>query len=231
MKYFFDTEFIERGAQHPIELISIGIVAEDGREYYAVSNEFNGMHASDWVRENVIPHLGDVDRKPLATIARDIWEFCGGDKSAAAADGPNPNGPFEKPEFWAYYCSYDWVVLCQTLGTMMDLPKGWPMYCNDLKIEVERVGNPKLPKQTSTEHNALEDARWLRDCHGWLERRVAPLKFGDVVEWQNAAGEWVEAGTFQRHTTNLNECLIVANVDGLRIETSAATDKLRRKAV
>src|SRR4051812_11038169 len=34
MKYFYDTEFLEDG--QTIELISIGIVAEDGREYYAV---------------------------------------------------------------------------------------------------------------------------------------------------------------------------------------------------
>lgn len=31
MRYFYDTEFIEDG--HTIELISIGVVAEDGREY------------------------------------------------------------------------------------------------------------------------------------------------------------------------------------------------------
>ena len=36
VKYFFDTEFYEDGKT--IDLISIGIVAEDGREFYAVSN-------------------------------------------------------------------------------------------------------------------------------------------------------------------------------------------------
>jgi hypothetical protein len=37
-KYFFDTEFDEDGKT--IELISIGIKCADGREYYAVSREF-----------------------------------------------------------------------------------------------------------------------------------------------------------------------------------------------
>jgi hypothetical protein len=48
MKYFLDTEFLEGtqktlfGKTKPtIDLISIGIVAEDGREYYAISKEFN----------------------------------------------------------------------------------------------------------------------------------------------------------------------------------------------
>lgn len=48
MKFFIDTEFIEDFTKplfgkprHYIDLISIGIVTEDGREYYAVSNEFD----------------------------------------------------------------------------------------------------------------------------------------------------------------------------------------------
>ena len=42
--------------------------------------------------------------------------------------------PFqEQPEFYGYYSDYDWVVFAQLFGTMMDLPKGFPMYCKDLK--------------------------------------------------------------------------------------------------
>lgn len=54
MKYFIDTEFLEgpqresfpvslfrKETQNTIDLISIGIVAEDGREYYAISKDFN----------------------------------------------------------------------------------------------------------------------------------------------------------------------------------------------
>lgn len=58
MKYFLDTEFHEykKNGVDTIELISIGIVAEDGREYYAVCNEFD-IHAAmnnDWLRLNVL---------------------------------------------------------------------------------------------------------------------------------------------------------------------------------
>ena len=55
MRYFIDTEFIEDGKT--IDLISIGIVAEDGREYYAQSVEFDHRKASEWVKENVLLHL------------------------------------------------------------------------------------------------------------------------------------------------------------------------------
>ena len=55
MRYFYDTEFIEDG--RTIELISIGVVAEDGREYYAVSTEFDPERAGSWVRAHVLPKL------------------------------------------------------------------------------------------------------------------------------------------------------------------------------
>jgi len=38
VRFFYDTEFIDNG--RTIELISIGVVSEDGREYYAISTEF-----------------------------------------------------------------------------------------------------------------------------------------------------------------------------------------------
>ena len=58
MKYWYDTEFIETGAKNPIDLISIGMVAEDGREYYAISTELNAKACErDWVKENVLKCL------------------------------------------------------------------------------------------------------------------------------------------------------------------------------
>jgi hypothetical protein len=66
--YYYDTEFLEGtqkrwfGETKPtIDLISIGIVAEDGREYYAISKDFNLKEA--WNRydlKEVKCHAGDV---------------------------------------------------------------------------------------------------------------------------------------------------------------------------
>ncbi|MGH8862698.1 MAG: polyadenylate-specific 3'-exoribonuclease AS, partial [Jatrophihabitantaceae bacterium] len=39
MRFFYDCEFIEDG--RTIELVSIGVVDESGREFYAVSTEFD----------------------------------------------------------------------------------------------------------------------------------------------------------------------------------------------
>lgn len=157
MKYFFDTEFLERGRFHPVTLISLGIVAEDGREYYAESNEFDVKDATLWIKTNVVPHLTG-QKKQVAQIANDVREFC--------SEGA--------PEFWGYYADYDWVVFCQIFGSMVDLPRGWPMYCRDIKQLCDSVGNPRLPKQETAEHNALTDARW--NVLAWLFLQEPPAQ-------------------------------------------------------
>ena len=148
MRIWFDTEFIEDGKT--IDLISIGAVREDGREFYAENVECDRSRASPWVVEHVFPHLS-YGQKHMSrrNIASDFVQFAG-----------------EKPEFWAYYADYDWVVLCQLYGTMMDLPKGWPMFCMDLKQLCVSKGDPVLP-ENAYEHSAIYDARW---CKAMWER-------------------------------------------------------------
>lgn len=142
MRIFFDTEFIEDG--RTIELLSIGMVREDGATFYAEPAETDRARANDWVRANVLPHLsGPI--MPRADIASAVVEFCGAN-----------------PELWAYYADYDWVALCQLFGRMIDLPKGWPMYCRDFKQWLDEHGNPKLSKHQGVAHNALDDALWLK---------------------------------------------------------------------
>ena len=54
-RFFYDTEFIEDGVT--IDLVSIGVVDETGREFYAVSTEFDERRAIPWVRRNVLDQL------------------------------------------------------------------------------------------------------------------------------------------------------------------------------
>lgn len=146
MRYWFDTEFIEDGKT--IDLLSIGIVSEDGRELYLEILEADWSKASPWVKENVLAHMGKGPTVGRQEAKCRVLDFIG----------------TEKPEIWAYYADYDWVALCQLFGTMMDLPKGWPMYCRDVKQLCDDRGNPKLPEQGKGEHHALADARWTRDA-------------------------------------------------------------------
>lgn len=168
MRYFIDFEFMEDG--RTIDPISLGLVAEDGREFYA---EFTCdlVKANEWVKKNVIPKLkGPPFLKTAAMIRKEILAFVFSDK----------------PEFWGYYADYDWVAFCQIFGSMMKLPKDWPMYCRDIKQFADDLGNPKLPPEEKDEHNALSDARWNRKAWMFLHEkdlaRIARL----VREFPNA---------------------------------------------
>jgi len=256
MKFFLDTEFIEgfkkpiswlptidnfNKPYHSIQLISIGLVCEDGREYYAISNEFKISDASKWVWDNVLHGIykellskenyartyhwdlvEPFNKKTLATlikwhgksnaqIANEILNFVHGyttefgfDTGGTYVQDANywnllrKTEPASPPVFYANYADYDWVLFCSLFGNMMDLPKGFPMYCRDLKQmldekqeatqNVQRIGWVEVkrrnlntedafdikmmshfPQQTN-EHNALSDAKFNLELYNFIQK-------------------------------------------------------------
>lgn len=146
MRYFYDTEFIEDG--ETIELVSIGIVGEDGREYYAISSEFDPERANDWVRANVLNKLPPRTApvwKPLETIRDEVLAFL--------------TARHTQPELWAWVGAYDHVVLAQLWGDMRGLPRELPRFTRELKQYWIMAGRPRLPEIPDGNHDALVDAR------------------------------------------------------------------------
>lgn len=146
VRFFYDTEFIEDG--RTIELVSIGIVAEDGREYYAVSTDFDGSRANSWVRANVLdklPNPASPVWRSRATIRDEVLAFL------SSGSG--------RPELWAWVGAYDHVLLAQLWGDMTRLPREVPRYTRELKQYWEMAGCPTLPELPDGSHDALVDAR------------------------------------------------------------------------
>jgi hypothetical protein len=165
MRIFYDCEFIEDG--RTIDLISIGMVREDGAELYLVNRDYdlNKLLRHAWLMENVVPGL-PAARDASTGILH--WNDLHPDSGALAARWQIAERVQDfilavpDPQLWAWYGAYDHVVLCQLWGRMIDLPKGVPMWTNDLKQEAERLGNPRVPEQGPGEHDALADARHNR---------------------------------------------------------------------
>lgn len=198
MKYFIDFEFIEGfhkpmfgKRRHFIDLISVGICSLDGRQYHAISSEYNYRDASQWVKENVIIPLytqtvhgdrrnvtdADTFHKefgyPNSHIAAKLLEFIYEREEVDYHIGILGNKKAERVnsniELIGYYSAYDHVLLCSLFGTMMDLPKGFPMYTTDLIQKVSQFASDpdrwieKNVQPAENEHNALSDAKWTRD--------------------------------------------------------------------
>lgn len=160
MKYYYDNEFLYDG--RTIDLISIGVVCEDGREYYAVNKDMPWARVvrHQWLLNNVVPSLpmnprwaspvldrDHSDVKKKIDIRRELMTFF------IAGNAP--------VELWGWFAAFDHVCLAQLFGTMTDWPSTLPMWTNDLRQETERLGcYSALPGQKSGRHHALEDARW-----------------------------------------------------------------------
>lgn len=191
-RYFLDEEFIDDGKT--IELISIGIVCEDGRELYLQSCQFPILIAPEWVRENVLPHLSICPHIPyrsertaiadhIAHYERGQCTFSRDNIIGAHADCfwrtreqlRNEVQHFisddgSKVELWGWCSSYDHVALCQLFGTMMDAPAHFPHHMNDIQylLDERGISDDELPKQEGQTHNALEDARQIKKIWEWL---------------------------------------------------------------
>jgi hypothetical protein len=183
----YDLEFLEDG--RTIDLISIGMVCDDGREYYAVNSDapWERIRKNDWLIRNVLPSLPITGRTSLDsylkiqansypkttlemvgadtkdTLVKPHWVIANEVRDFIQAAGPDV-------ELWANYGAYDHVALAQLWGRMIDLPEGVPMFTHDIQQERSRLGLAwdDLPQQESGEHNALADARHNQTVRRWL---------------------------------------------------------------
>ncbi len=149
MNIYLDTEFIDDG--NTCSLVSMALVKENGENYYAVSSEFEAAKASSWVRENVLAQLEPAHtHKPLALIRQEMIEFIG----------------YQIPQIWAYFATFDWLMLLRMYGGVEKLPYNFPVYCHELRQEIDRLKIPeeKFPSKTKA-HHALADALWARQLH------------------------------------------------------------------
>lgn len=172
----YDTEFLEDG--RTIDLISIGMVDDAGRELYLINADapWGRIAERPWLVDNVLPSLPRAEVTPSnpaginfehllvvprATIALEVRDFILGEHpDVAPVDAGRP------VDLWAWYGAFDHVALAWLFGPMIDLPQGIPMFTNDIRQWVGMLGDPPLPRQSAGAHNALEDARFnvVRRC-------------------------------------------------------------------
>lgn len=139
-RYFLDTEFTSFDA---CQLISIAIVGEDGREFYAERSDFDTSLCSDFVRQIVLPKLGQSPQRsmPLGALRQELVTWLHG----------IPLRP--KPVL-----SYDYEGDLTLLGDLIDgpLPPGWKAENIFMRLDARRLAEYFAEHG---EHHALVDAR------------------------------------------------------------------------
>jgi len=190
MKIFIDCEFIEYPGT--LELLSIGLAAENGQTFYAVRDWTNGDYSravwkcpeetTKWLNDNVMPQLmTSLDDQPVRKL---YPALLGKEIRAWVAEQT------DSPQFCGYFCDYDWVLFCWLQGSMSDLPPNWPMYCWDLKQYLDDNHVPlEIQPPNPLPHHALADAQHelahYRKAMAWVmenRRLTAPETDADLAE-------------------------------------------------
>lgn len=149
MRYFLDTEFNGLGG----ELISLALVPESGdEELYLVLPLPEPLHP--WVERHVVPYLDSVPvglqagRTTRDSAAHEIAHYLAGDAA--------PEIVADWPDDIAYFCA----LLVTGPGDMADVVS--------LRFELLRNPGFSTARNSAVPHNALHDARALRDfVLGW----------------------------------------------------------------
>ena len=145
MKIFFDTEFT--GLHKNTTLISIGLVTENGQQFYAEFSDYDKSAENDrWIKSNVIDKLYSVTPKALDN-APYIENFHYGDKysiSKALEMWLKQWDYVDTIELVSDCSHYDMVLFCDIFGGAFYLPKKVCPTCYDINQDIAKYYNCSL---------------------------------------------------------------------------------------
>ena len=142
MNIFFDTEFT--GLHKYTTLISLGMVDENGRTFYAEFFDYDEDQVNDWIKENVIANLkfatnsfkipdinfGSSDNIEMKANKKIVKEYLTKWLSA-----------YDDVQFVSDVCHYDMVLLIDIFGGAFDLPCNINPACHDINQDIARYYN------------------------------------------------------------------------------------------
>jgi len=187
-KLFFDTEFT--GLHQNTTLISIGIVSQDGRTFYAEFTDYDKTQVDDWIKENVISKLQFNDQEKEKQKQSNVQFLTEGVHYRGFGNTETVKNhliqwmkQFDSVQIWSDCLAYDWVLFCQIFGHAFLIPKNIYYIPFDIcpllllaggNADVDReefVGNMIEVNDAlmwgggNKKHNALWDAYVIRACY------------------------------------------------------------------
>ena len=180
-KIFFDTEFT--GLHQNTTLISIGMISEDGQQFYAEFDDFDLEQVDDWIKANVTDHLWI--QNPDVVVPRSV-EYCIGNTPDILSEILIWIYQFGLIEMWSDCLAYDWTLFCELFGGAMYIPEKIYYIPFDISTLFKAKGiDPDISREefaladksgalpdpsTWQKHNALWDANIIKKCWEKLNR-------------------------------------------------------------
>ena len=177
MKIYFDTEFT--GLHKDTTLISIGLVAEDGKTFYAELTDYDKSQCDEWIEKNVIGNLLYPNREGAQNDGNNMVVI--GNKELVKSYLTSWLDQYKSVEFVSDVCHYDMVLLIDIFGHAFKLPSHVCAACHDINQDIARhydvdeiVAFDKSREEIIAEnaiaikgdkHNALYDAKVIKEIY------------------------------------------------------------------
>ena len=189
-KLFLDFEFT--GLHQATTPISLGIISECGKTFYAEFTDYDRTQLNDWLDENIIPNTWVAINNPITSMGEVIGDTRWADKHVfGSSDYIKPFleewlSQFEKIVIWSDCLAYDWVLFNQIWGHAFSIPENIYYIAMDICTVFEMQGiDPDISREEyceienfkdektkvlyndfkSVKHNALWDAFIIRECY------------------------------------------------------------------
>lgn len=176
MRLFMDCEFT--GLHQNTTLISLGIVTEDNRHFYAELTDYDKLQVDSWIAENIISKL-KYSGTPEPILIGPSIDMCA-DRIRVTDALKLWLRDFDKIEMWGDVLAYDWVLFCQLFGGGAEcLPRNIYYIPFDLATLFKLNGvDPDVHRVCYSEtglfegrHNALTDAMVIKACYERLMKK------------------------------------------------------------
>ena len=181
MNIYFDTEFT--GLHKGTNLISIGLISDDDRTFYAEFVDYDKTQCNDWINENVIKNLKFklpeqnedyyyvATRDKRNTKGNDLYNGYSvemqGTKEMIMNELIMWFNQFNTVELVSDVCHYDMVLLIDIFGTAFDLPNNVSASCYDINQDIAKYLNVSQSKafDKSREEFLFEESGYeLQEC-------------------------------------------------------------------
>jgi len=170
-RLFFDTEFT--GLHQNTTLISLGIVSDNGKSFYAEFTDLDLNQVDDWIKDNVLSKLSYISLdtvKDLAEAKENGNNFfviettnVNEERRKVAGNTEFVRGHLEKwlsqfgyIEIWSDCYAYDWVLFNQIWGHAFNIPKNINYIPHDLSTYFTVCGiNPDVNRESFLRENNI----------------------------------------------------------------------------
>lgn len=199
MKIFFDTEFT--GLVPNTQLISIGLISETNKAFYAEFTDYNKDLCDEWIQKNVIANLLYNDLGPFVNEGSD-YVLVHSDSLCIRAELEKWLLSFgERVQLVSDVCHYDMTLFCNLFGGAFNIPPNVNPVCYDISQDISKMkykiitaetmmagfnasrekicktlNNGFLPKENSLKHNSLYDAKVIKMIYDGMYKEKLKTK-------------------------------------------------------